>query len=184
MLLNQIDKTGKRCSAAQHRGSDFAMQRRSLGCGNLAGLRFGMMRGVGMTCRMGASSGTFPGAGAQRILDDLVDSAGAAAAFGAATQAAVDLPCRARQIGRSADRAADVIIAQNIAGTDDQDCLPGDVAYSLVKAQARGKAKRFNFKIFQTAVVKAGAIWNKSKQAMTKRAYRFNSGLNISSARA
>ena len=131
---------------------------------------------VRMVRRVGASSGTLPGASAQRILDDLVDGAGATAAFGAAAEAAIDLPCRARKIGRGADRAADVIIAQHIAGTDDQDCLPGDAAYWLVKAQARGKAKRFNFKIFQTAVVEAGAIWNESKQAITRRAYRFNSG--------
>ena len=47
--------------------------------------------------RMRAAGRALPGAGAERILDDLVDRAGAAAAFGAAAEAAIDLPCRARQ---------------------------------------------------------------------------------------
>jgi hypothetical protein len=115
--------------------------------------------------RVRASRSALLGAGAKRILDDLVDGAGAATAFGAATEAAIDLPCRARQPGgRSADRAADVVIAQNIAGTDDQGFFRRDAASSIVNAQAPGKAKRFNFKIFQTAVVKAGPVWNESKQ--------------------
>ena len=79
-----------------------------------------------MVRRMRASDGTFPGAGAERILDDLVDGAGAAAAFGAAAETAVDLPRRARKIGRGADRAADVFVAQNIARTDDQGCFQRD----------------------------------------------------------
>ena len=79
-----------------------------------------------MVGRMRASDGTFPGAGAGRILDDLVDGAGAAAAFGAAAEAAVDLPCRAREVGRGADCAADVVVGQNIAGTDDQGCFQRD----------------------------------------------------------
>jgi hypothetical protein len=41
---------------------------------------------------------------------------------------------------------------------------------SIVKAQAPGKAKRFNFKIFQTALVKSRPIWNKSKQLVASRA--------------
>ena len=78
--------------------------------------------------RMRTSDGAFPGAGAERILDDLVDGAGAAAAFGAAAEAAVDLPCRTRKIGRGADRAADVLFTQNIARTDDQGCFQRDAA--------------------------------------------------------
>ena len=147
------------------------------GCGNLADRQLGRHMRVGVVRRMGASSGTLPGAGTQRILDDLVDGAGAAAAFGAAAQAAIDLPCRARTVGRGADRAADVIIAQNIAGTDDQDCLPGDVLMSIIEPGPCCKMISINFKQFQTAVVKAGAIWNESKQALTRRVYRFNSGL-------
>ena len=151
------------------------------GCGNLADRQLGRHMRVGVVLRvvrrMGASSGTLPGAGTQRVLDDLVDGAGAATAFGAAAKAAIDLPCCARTIGRGADRAADVIIAQNIAGTDDQDCLPGDVLMSIIEPGPCCKMISINFKQFQTALVKAGAIWNESKQALTRRAYRFNSGL-------
>jgi hypothetical protein len=126
--------------------------------------------GLGVARRVRAAVGAFLGAGAERILDDLVDGAGATAAFGAAAKAAIELPRRARQTGRSADRAADVVVAQNIAGTDDQGALPCDAASSIVKAQAPGKAKRFNFKIFQTALVKSRPIWNKSKQLVASRA--------------
>ena len=76
--------------------------------------------GLGLMGRMWAAGGAFPGAGAQGILDDLVDRTGTTPAFGTAAEAAIDLPCRARQVGRSADRAADVMVAQHIAGTNDQ----------------------------------------------------------------
>jgi hypothetical protein len=123
--------------------------------------------GVMMMGRMRAASRTFLGACAKRILDDLVDRTGAAAAFGAAAKAAIDLPRRARQAGRSAHRAADVIIAQNIAGTDDQGIFRCDAGSSIVKPRPLGKAKRLNFKIFQTALVERGPIWNESKQPAT-----------------
>jgi hypothetical protein len=124
---------------------------RNLGRG-LAGRNLGVMT-MG---RMRAAGGAFLGARAKRILDDLVDRARAAAAFGAAAETAVDLPCRARQIGRSAYRAADIVIAQHIAGTNDQGIFRCDAGFSIVKPQPQRKAKSFNFKIFQTGVVKSG----------------------------
>jgi hypothetical protein len=124
-------------------------------------------RNLGAMGRMRTVGRALPGAGAKRILDDLVDRARAAAAFGAAAEAAVNLPCRARQIGRSAHRAADVVIAQHIAGTDDQGVFRCDAVSSIMKPQPQGKAKRLNFKIFQIAVVKRWPIWNESKQAVT-----------------
>src|SRR5262245_14756318 len=134
--------------------------------------------------RMRAAGHTLLGACAKRILDDLFDGARAATAFGAAAEAAVDLPCRARQIGRSAHRAADVVIAQHIAGTDDQGVFRCDAGSSILKPQPRGKAKRFNFKVFQTAMVKREAIWNESKQWFSpvrwpdhRPRYRFSNGL-------
>ena len=114
MLLNEINDTGKRNRAAA---------RRSRNCNGSRGLevRSGASGRLGLgNVRVRAIGGTFPGAGAKCVLDDLVDGAGAAATFGAATEAAIDLPGRARQSRRGADRAADVVIAQNIAGTDDQ----------------------------------------------------------------
>ena len=121
------------------------------------GLSPGVMGGVR------TANGAFPGAGAQGILDDLVDRAGTTAAFGAAAEAAIDLPCRARHIGRSADRAADVLVTQHIAGTNDQGGFPCDAAVSILNAPLQGKAKKINFKQFQTAVVKPSPIWNESK---------------------
>jgi hypothetical protein len=122
--------------------------------------------GPGMTSRMRAADGAFLGAGAQGVLDDLVDRAGTTAAFGAAAEAAIDLPCRARQIGRSTDRATDVLVAQHIAGTNDQGGSLCDAGISILNAPAQGKAKRINFKQFQTAVVKPSPIWNESKKLL------------------
>ena len=50
----------------------------------------------------------------QRLIHDAADGAGATAALGAATQAAIDLTGRARTVLRTA-RRADVLVAQNIA---------------------------------------------------------------------
>ena len=66
------------------------------------------------------SNGAFLGTGAKRFADDLVDGAGTTAALRAAAKTAVDLLRRTRQIPRGAPGAADVFIAQNVAGTDDQ----------------------------------------------------------------
>jgi hypothetical protein len=140
-------------------------RRKGLGGRNLGDGHAG--RTLGAMGRMRTVGHTLPGAGAKRILDDLVDRARAAAAFGAAAEAAVNLPCRARQVGRSAHRAADIVIAQNIAGTDDQGVFRVDAISSIVKPQPQGKAKRFNFKGFQTVVVKRRPVWNGSKQPVT-----------------
>jgi hypothetical protein len=169
-FLNEIVAAGKRACAAQtakaaiFQQHDEGLRRRDLIDRNLGkGPAGWKLDGVG---RMGAADRTLPGACAKCILDDPVDGACAAAAFNAAAEAAIDLPCRARPFGRSAHRAADVVIAQHIAGTDDQGIFRCDAASWIVKPQPRGKAKRFNFKVFQTAVVKLGPLWNKSKQAI------------------
>jgi hypothetical protein len=75
-------------------------------------MRFGLhlaMRTPG-TARLGAS--------AERFIDDGLDGARAATAFGAAAEAAVNLLGIARKILRGADRAADIVVAEDVAGTD------------------------------------------------------------------
>ena len=59
------------------------------------------------------------GAGAERLLDDGLHRARAAAAFDAATEAAIDLPGIARKVVRRADGAADIVVAEDVAGTND-----------------------------------------------------------------
>ena len=59
------------------------------------------------------------GAGAERLLDDGLHRASTAATFDAATEAAIDLPGIARKIIRRADGAADIVVAEDVAGTND-----------------------------------------------------------------
>jgi hypothetical protein len=57
------------------------------------------------------------GRGAQRLVHDAPDGAHAAAALGAAAEAAIDLAGPARRGG--GDRAADIVVGEDVAGTDD-----------------------------------------------------------------
>src|SRR5437899_170115 len=59
------------------------------------------------------------GTGAERFFDDGLDGAGAAAAFGAAAEASVDLLGMTHGVVGLGDGGADVVIAQHVTGTDD-----------------------------------------------------------------
>src|SRR5262249_45246442 len=80
-----------------------------------------------------------------RLVHDAADGAGAAAALGAATEAAIDLTGRARgSLGR--ERAAHVVVAQHIAGADDHGSGAFQPVFSsfcnyLAEARPAGKAK-------------------------------------------
>ena len=69
----------------------------------------------GMAVRATGLAG--PDAGAQRIVDDGLDGARAAATFGTATEAAIELLGIARKIVCGVDGLADVMIAEHVAGT-------------------------------------------------------------------
>ena len=56
-------------------------------------------------------------AGAKRLVDDALDGAGAAAAFGTATEATIELLGIARKVVGGIHGVADVVVAQHIAGT-------------------------------------------------------------------
>ena len=58
------------------------------------------------------------GAGAERLVDDALDGAGATAAFGAAAEAAIKLLGVARKDICRTHGVADVVIAEDVAGTD------------------------------------------------------------------
>jgi hypothetical protein len=61
------------------------------------------------------------GTGAEGFLDDRLDGAGAATAFGAATEAAVDLLGVARKVRRCTHGIADVMVAEDVAGADNHE---------------------------------------------------------------
>ena len=58
------------------------------------------------------------GAGAKRVLDDGLDGARAATAFGATAEAAVDLLGVAGEVLRTLDDTADIVVAKHVAGTN------------------------------------------------------------------
>ena len=57
-------------------------------------------------------------AGTECFVHDLLDGAGTAAALRAAAQTAIDLARRARRL-RAAAGVADIVVGQNVAGTND-----------------------------------------------------------------
>lgn len=87
----------------------------------LAAVRLGVMR-VGVSVRMsmglvGRAAGALVAAGEQRLVHDLADGAGAAAALGAAAEAAIDLAGEPRAALR--DHVANLVVRQDITGADD-----------------------------------------------------------------
>ena len=74
---------------------------------------------IGLAVRAAGAAGL--GAGAQRLVDDGLDGARAPAAFGAAAEAAIDLLGIARQIVRRVDDAADIVVADDVTGTNNHE---------------------------------------------------------------
>jgi len=79
------------------------------------GVRF--RRGLAM--RASGTAGL--GASSQSRVNDGLDGAGAPAAFGAAAEAAVELLGIAWQIFRSADGTADIVVGEDVAGTNNHE---------------------------------------------------------------
>src|ERR1041385_1249578 len=67
---------------------------------------------------VGTSRAASPRTGTQRLIHDLLDGASAAAALCAATETSINLPRRSRRHLRNAHRAAHVVVAQDVAGTN------------------------------------------------------------------
>ena len=61
------------------------------------------------------------GAGAKRFVDDGLDSTRASAALGAAAEATVNLLCISRQVRSCTYGISDIVVAQDVAGTDDHE---------------------------------------------------------------
>ena len=72
---------------------------------------------VALAVRAAATAGL--GAGPQRLVDDGLDRARAAAALGAASETAVELLGIAGKVLRTLDGTADIMVAKHVARTDD-----------------------------------------------------------------
>lgn len=101
-----------------------------------------------LTARL-AGAGTRP----QRLVDDRLDGPRAASAFGTAAKAAIDLLGIAGQLVSRADGVADIVIANDVAGTHNHrtDQPSEDRASSIVKRAWVRKRKTRLLKRFQTA---------------------------------
>ena len=99
-----------------------------------------------------AAGAAFLGTGAERFVDDGLDGARAAAAFGAAAEATINLFGIPRQVRGCTDGTTDIVVAQNVAGTDNHETGKtfGDATSSIFKSATRCKRKSRIFKQFQT----------------------------------
>jgi hypothetical protein len=70
-----------------------------------------------------AAGATFLGAGAERFVNDGLDGARAPAAFGATAEATVNLLSIPRQVRGCTDGTTDIVVAQDVAGTDNHESL-------------------------------------------------------------
>jgi hypothetical protein len=61
------------------------------------------------------------GAGTERLINDGFDGARASATFGAATEATINLLGMARKIFSGPDGVADIVVAEDVAGTNDHE---------------------------------------------------------------
>jgi hypothetical protein len=95
---------------------EFSAGRQREGRGSiLRGLVIGRMEAVR------AAGAAFLGAGAEGFIDDGLDRARAPAAFGAAAEATVNLFRISRQVRGCTYGITDIVVAQNVAGTDDHE---------------------------------------------------------------
>jgi hypothetical protein len=74
------------------------------------------------------------GASTESLVNDGFDGARASATFGAATEAAIDLLGIARKVFRSVDGTTDIVVAEDVAGTNNHkdggpigDAEPSDI---------------------------------------------------------
>ena len=70
---------------------------------------------------VGASRITGVGAGTERLVDDGLDGARTAAAFGAAAETTIELLWVPGQIFRALDGTADIVVGQDVTGTNNHE---------------------------------------------------------------
>ena len=71
-----------------------------------------------------ASGAAGLGAGTKGVVDDGLDGTRASATLGAAAETAVDLLGVARKVLRSVDGATDIVVAEDVAGTNNHENTP------------------------------------------------------------
>lgn len=109
---------------------------------------------------MRASRAARPRTRAQRLIHDLLDGASATAALCTAPKTSINLPRRAWRQLRNAHRAAHVVVAQDVAGTNDhgRGRLAGRDGHWIFKTATGCKRKNGVFKRFQTMRLRPAEI--------------------------
>lgn len=132
---------------------------------------------IGHRTAVRATGAARPRAGSERLVDDGFDGARAASAFGTAAQTIIDLLGVTRKVVSSAYGIADIMVAKDVAGTDDHSDVrtfgktkrwrlkssslkPSISVSSIWKLTAGCKRKNLILKQFQTG---RDAGWNESK---------------------
>ena len=95
---------------------------------------------VGVSGTVRAAGTTGLGAGAQRLVDNALDGACTAAAFGAAAEATIELLGVPGEVFRAIDRTADIVVGQDVAGTNNHKTagLFSEVTRCLIDIQDDG----------------------------------------------
>ena len=78
-----------------------------------------MRFGADLAVRASGAAGL--GAGTKRLVDNALDGARATATFSAATEAAIDLLGIARKLFSTTDGVADIVVAEDVAGTNNHE---------------------------------------------------------------
>jgi hypothetical protein len=119
--------------------------------------RGSILRGlvIGSVAAVRTTGAALLGAGAEGFVDDRLDRARAPAAFGAAAEATVNLFRISRQVRGCTYGITDIVVAQNVAGTDDHETgrTLRDAISSIFKSAPGCKRKSRIFKQFQTDAV-------------------------------
>jgi hypothetical protein len=117
-----------------------------------------------LTMRAAGTAGL--GASPQSLVDYGLEGARAAAAFGATTETAIDLLGATGKIIRSADGVADIVVAEDVAGTNNHKdggpiCEVRSMRYSRAPRDAKGKT------VFSSnSKLMPDTDWNESKMFM------------------
>jgi hypothetical protein len=153
MLLNQFGAESNRSAKKAVETAEIRGFRGPLAGREREGRR-SFLRGlvIGRVAAVRAAGAAFLGAGAERFVDDSLDRARTPAAFGAAAEATVNLFRIPRQVRSCTHGTTDIVVAQNVAGTDNHETArtSGDATSSIFKSAARCKRKSRIFKQFQT----------------------------------
>jgi hypothetical protein len=117
MFLRKITGGKQPSAAGNHRAAD-QFRRVSGGREGEISFRLGMSLSMSMSMSMRAAGLAGVGAGSERLIDNALDGAGATAAFGAAAETAIKLLGVTRKNICRTHGVADVVVAEDVAGTD------------------------------------------------------------------